>query len=75
MPPPLNNDQIAYTDGAPTTVEQYAKDVSAFLAWTAEPHMERAQAHRLSGHDFLIVFAWPSLFCKEENLEGRAGPA
>jgi cytochrome c1 len=36
MPPPLTNDRVEYTDGAPMTVEQYAKDVSAFLMWTAE---------------------------------------
>ena len=30
MPPPLTDKRVDYTDGAPMTVEQYAKDVSAF---------------------------------------------
>ena len=40
MPPPLTDERVEYTDGAPTTVEQYAKDISAFLMWAAEPHLE-----------------------------------
>jgi ubiquinol-cytochrome c reductase cytochrome c1 subunit len=38
MPPPLTSDgQVTYADGTPATVDQMAKDVSAFLVWTAEP--------------------------------------
>jgi cytochrome c1 len=46
MPPPLSDGQVTYTKGAdgqpavPETVAQYARDVTAFLAWTAEPHLE-----------------------------------
>ncbi|MFN4142576.1 cytochrome c1 [Aestuariivirga sp.] len=40
MPPPLADDQVTYDDGTPATVDQMARDVSAFLAWTAEPKME-----------------------------------
>ena len=31
---------MTYDDGTPATVDQMARDVSAFLAWTAEPKME-----------------------------------
>jgi cytochrome c1 len=41
MPDPLYDDKVEYTDGAPQTVDQYAKDVSAFLMWTAEPTLEQ----------------------------------
>ena len=51
MPPPLQDGQVDYNDGAPQTVEQYAKDVAAFLMWAAEPHLVAAQAHRLPGDD------------------------
>lgn len=45
MTPPLSEDLIEYQDGTAATVEQMAKDVSAFLMWTAEPKMtERKQA-------------------------------
>ena len=42
MPPPLTSDgQVSYGEGAPpATVDQMAKDVSAFLMWTAEPKLE-----------------------------------
>jgi ubiquinol-cytochrome c reductase cytochrome c1 subunit len=40
MPMPLTDDQVTYDDGTPATVDQMARDVSAFLAWTAEPKME-----------------------------------
>ncbi|OYX43993.1 MAG: cytochrome c1 [Rhodobacterales bacterium 32-67-9] len=39
MPPPLSDDLVTYADGTPATVDQMAKDVSAFLMWAAEPKM------------------------------------
>ena len=39
MPPPLADDQVTYADGTKATVDQMAKDVAAFLMWTAEPHL------------------------------------
>ena len=32
------DDQVAYDDGTKATVDQMAKDVTAFLVWTAEPN-------------------------------------
>ncbi len=40
MNPPLVDGQVEFDDGAPNTVDAMAGDVSAFLAWTAEPKME-----------------------------------
>lgn len=40
MAPPLFDGQVAYDDGTEGSVAQYARDVSHFLAWAAEPHME-----------------------------------
>ena len=41
MPPPIQSDgQVTYADGTAPTVDQMSKDVSAFLAWTAEPKLE-----------------------------------
>jgi cytochrome c1 len=40
MPPPLAEGAVSYSDGSPTTVEQYASDVTHFLQWAADPHME-----------------------------------
>jgi ubiquinol-cytochrome c reductase cytochrome b/c1 subunit len=41
MTPPLSDRLVEYTDGAPQTVDQYAKDVAAFLMWAAEPSLEQ----------------------------------
>ena len=51
MPPPLNAGQVTYADGTPATVDQMAKDVSAFLLWTAEPNL---QGRHKSGWAVLI---------------------
>jgi ubiquinol-cytochrome c reductase cytochrome c1 subunit len=40
MAKPLSDGQVTYDDGSPETVEQYATDISAFLMWAAEPHLE-----------------------------------
>ncbi len=40
MAPPLTVDgQVTYSDGTEATVSQMSADVTAFLAWTAEPRM------------------------------------
>jgi ubiquinol-cytochrome c reductase cytochrome c1 subunit len=40
MPPPLADGAVTYGDDTEATVDQMARDVSAFLAWAAEPRME-----------------------------------
>ncbi len=55
MPPPLTQDgQVTYSDGTRATVDQMAKDVSAFLVWTAEPTLETRHAAGLAALGFLI---------------------
>ncbi len=47
MPNPLSDGQVEYPKGpdgqpvVPETVAQYAKDVTMFLAWAAEPYLEQ----------------------------------
>ena len=42
MASPLAGDgQVTYTDGTKSTVDQMAKDVAAFLTWTAEPTLDK----------------------------------
>lgn len=42
MPPPLNEGAVKYQDGTPSTVDQMARDVVAFLVWAGDPkHDER----------------------------------
>ena len=54
MPPPLANNQVQYADGTPATVENMARDVSAFLTWTAEPDLESRHRAGLAVVLFLI---------------------
>jgi ubiquinol-cytochrome c reductase cytochrome c1 subunit len=55
MPPPLTTTgQVTYSDGTPATVDQMAKDVSAFLVWTANPELERRHAAGVSVVLFLL---------------------
>ena len=44
MAPPLVDGSVTYTDGTPTSAKQNAKDVAAFLTWTAEPNLQSRHA-------------------------------
>ncbi len=56
MPPPLFEDGVEYADGTVATVEQQAVDVTAFLAWAAEPELEERKSLGLKVIVFLIIF-------------------
>ncbi|TCL74753.1 cytochrome c1 [Rhizobium sp. BK251] len=56
MPKPLSDGQVTYDDGSPETVDQYARDVSAFLMWTAEPHLEARKRTGFMVMVFLLIF-------------------
>lgn len=56
MPPPLTSEgQVTYTDGTRATVDQMAKDVSAFLVWTAEPTLQTRHRAGLAVLLFLFI--------------------
>ncbi len=57
MPAPLSEDGVEYADGTPATVDQMAKDVTVFLAWTAEPKMEERKSMGLKVIIFLLILA------------------
>ncbi len=56
MAPPLSADQVTYEDGTPQTLDQYAQDVSAFLMWAAEPHLEERKRTGFMVMVFLAIF-------------------
>jgi ubiquinol-cytochrome c reductase cytochrome b/c1 subunit len=64
MPKPLSDGQVTYDDGSPQTVEQYSKDVTAFLMWAAEPHLEARKRIGFQIMIFLVVFAGLLYFTK-----------
>lgn len=57
MPPMLFDDGVTYDDGTPATAVQQARDVTQFLAWAAEPHMEARRSMGVKVILFLMVFA------------------
>jgi ubiquinol-cytochrome c reductase cytochrome b/c1 subunit len=66
MPKPLNDGQVTFDDGSPATVAQYAKDVTTFLTWTAEPHMEARKRMGLQVFVFLILLTGLLYFTKKK---------
>ena len=66
MPKPLADGLVPYTDGTPQTVDQYAKDVAAFLYWAAEPKLDERKELGFQVILFLIVFAGLLYFTKKK---------
>ena len=66
MPKPLSDGQVTFDDGSPATVAQYAKDVTTFLMWAAEPHMEARKRIGLQVFVFLILFTGLMYFTKKK---------
>lgn len=56
MPQPFADGMIPYNDGTPETIEQYSRDVAAFLMWTAEPHLETRKQTGFVVMIFLVLF-------------------
>jgi ubiquinol-cytochrome c reductase cytochrome c1 subunit len=55
MPPPFTSEgQVQYADGTRPTIDQMAKDVTAFLVWTAEPKLERRHSAGIAVIVFLL---------------------
>jgi ubiquinol-cytochrome c reductase cytochrome b/c1 subunit len=65
MPPPLSDSQVTFDDGADNTVQAMSRDVSAFLAWAAEPKMEERKRIGLQVFIYLIVLSVLVYICKE----------
>ncbi len=57
MPPPLSDGLVEFSDDAPQTVDQYAKDVAAFLMWASEPKLVERKALGFRVMAFLLLFA------------------
>jgi cytochrome c1 len=56
MPPPLFDGAVAYTDGTKPTVDNYARDVAAYLMWAAEPKLE--ERHKLGATVVIFLTAF-----------------
>jgi ubiquinol-cytochrome c reductase cytochrome c1 subunit len=55
MVPPLRDGLVKYEDGSPTTVQQYARDVTAFLSWAGDPKLEERKTLGLRVLLYLLI--------------------
>ena len=57
MPPPLAPGKVTFDDGKPSTVEQQARDVVAFLAWASDPKATERKQFGLGAMIHLLIFS------------------
>ena len=55
MPQQLYDDLVTYIDGTAATPEQMAKDITTFMAWTAEPKLEERHKFGFRAISYLII--------------------
>ena len=58
MSNPLSEGIVTYSDGTVATEAQMAKDVTTFLTWTAEPHLETRHKMGVKVLIFLTIFSF-----------------
>jgi cytochrome c1 len=56
MANPLSEGIVEYADGTEATIEQMARDVTEFLAWTSDPKMETRKSTGLAAMIYLLIF-------------------
>jgi cytochrome c1 len=66
MGKPIEPGQVEYTDGTPTTLPQYAKDVSSFLYWAAEPTLDQRKRVGARVMLFLILLSTLLYYTKKK---------
>jgi ubiquinol-cytochrome c reductase cytochrome c1 subunit len=57
MAQPLRDGQVTYDDDAPETVDQYARDVAAFIAWASDPKAVERKRAGIAVLAYLAIFA------------------
>ena len=57
MAPPLAAGKVTFDDKSPSTVEQQAKDVTAFLAWAADPKATERKQFGVGAMIYLLLFS------------------
>ena len=55
MASPLSDGIVEYSDGTESSIEQMSKDVTTFLMWTAEPHLESRHRMGFKAIVYLII--------------------
>jgi ubiquinol-cytochrome c reductase cytochrome c1 subunit len=66
MSKPLSDDLIEYSDGTVASEAQMAKDVTTFLMWAAEPHLESRHKMGFRAIVYLIILTTLVYFCMKK---------
>jgi ubiquinol-cytochrome c reductase cytochrome c1 subunit len=72
MPNPLNDGQVTYDDDTVASVDQMAKDVSAYLAWASDPRQVERKKTGVGVLIFLFIFAGVTYLSYRRIWKGMA---
>lgn len=85
MAPPLSEGIVTYDDGTAETVDQYSRDVAAFMMWAAEPSLVERKSLGFKVMIALLLLAilfylskkavWSALYSEGASSSARAVPA
>jgi len=72
MTAPLSDGLVEYSDGTQSTTAQMAKDVTTFLVWTAEPHLE--SQHRMGFKSIIyLIILFILVYMSKQKVWSRFG--
>ena len=73
MTTPLSDGLVEYSDGTQTTTAQMAKDVTTFLVWASEPHLEHQHRMGFKVIIYLIILL-TLVYMSKQKVWSRFGP-
>ena len=72
MAEPISDGIVEYTDGTETTKAQISKDVTTFLVWAADPHLEAR--HRMGFKVFFyLIILLTMVYLSKQKVWSRFG--
>ena len=72
MTAPLSDGLVKYSDGTESTTAQMAKDITTFLVWTAEPHLE--SQHRMGFKVIIyLIILLTLVYMSKQKVWSRIG--
>ena len=73
MSEPVYDGIVEYADGTPSSKEQVAKDVTAFLVWASEPHLEAQHRMGFKTIVYLIILI-TLVYMSKQKVWARFNP-
>ena len=72
MSAPLSDGLVEYSDGTQSTTTQMAKDITTFLVWAAEPHLESQHRMGFKAIIYLIIL-FTLVYMSKQKVWSRLG--